>query len=661
MNDAYSLLNLSRDVIKDFHLLANRIDDIQIQRIINNNVRKLKSIEEQMLANGGLNVSKQSIDEVLYKVVKASVRDELVLDEWTGRELRILSYYMMKLQDEEAAFEYGLKLLDIGWKNLFFNGLLFFLLNSWCLIKPTLRAKVSGLVIKKLQNYEDNNPRFKILKNNGNLLEESGPIRLAAILIAKNMDINKAPEIIGSKPSAISQSYFSDVIIKYCNRFKLNEEKLEKLFSVHNLQRTKQLVFADLVQHEDEAGNPISQALLSNFINRSLGDVTLKQTWAPFLGATYEEAQRLKDAMQRVNLWFTRRIIETFFEVCVQDRDRKNFWLDYVPHVKGFKIAGSSTTKQLIQSDPKIGSMFHRHFIETNSRISQTSALILNIREYILIEFSDTGSLYAYKQDNKSISFLKRVNKNSVSISDLKQPSLGMLVEQGYWGYNTYREEGRMVHMGYWQERLKAWMDYNVMSEDNISPSFFDPIDDKTFSARPLPKQEKITSVTSSDVKPKVRAINNPVKVKESIEKKDNSQHPKQVTLKTSIVSQPEVEATLRLSNQLFTEAIYKSNVDYSKTSKYFFYDSVRVVCNKESFFINIYKTKKFVKIRNIIGELPSGNIWIKGQNADGWSSIVFALPSKKEIIVGYIRLGGGSVIFKQDLDISSYMIIKIR
>lgn len=659
MNEAYNLLNLSHDVIKDFHLLANRVVDIQMQRIINKNVRELKSIEERMLANGGLNVSKQSIDEVLYKVIKAAKREGLEIKEWSGRELRIISYYMMKLQDEETAFEYALKLLDIGWRNLFFNGLLFFLLNSWCLIKPNLRAKVSELIINKLQKYEDNNRRFKILKNNGNLLENSGPIRLAAILIAKKMDIREAPNIIGSKPSAISQSYFSDVIIKYCHRFELNEEKLANLFQIHNLKRTMQLVFADLVEKEDKVGDPVKQTQLSNFINRTLGDVTQKQTWAPFLGATYEEAQRLKVAMQQINLWFTRRIIETFFEVCVQDRERKKFWLDYVPHVKGFKIAGSLVTKQIIQNDPRIGSMFQYHFIETNSRHSQTSALILNIKGYILIEFSDTGSLYAYKQDNKKITFLRRGSKKMISISELKQPSMGMLVEQGYWGYNNYREEGRMVHIGYWQERLKAWMDFNVMLETNISPSFFDPIDDGTFTAQPLPKQEKITKVSVREVKPKLGTNNKTAPIKETYIK-DVTKRPKQTPLKPH-VSQTGVEATLRLSNHPITEAIYKSNINYSKTSKYFFYDNVRVVCNKEGFFVNIYKTKNFIKIRNIIGDIPSGNIWIKSQKEDVWSTIVFALPSKKEIIVGYIRLGGGGVIFKQDLESSSYMTIKTK
>ena len=70
MTDAFSLLNINRDVLKDFHLLANRVDNLQIERVINQNMRKLKSIEERLLVDEGIKVSKQSIDEILYKVVK---------------------------------------------------------------------------------------------------------------------------------------------------------------------------------------------------------------------------------------------------------------------------------------------------------------------------------------------------------------------------------------------------------------------------------------------------------------------------------------------------------------------------------------------------------------------------------------------------------------
>ena len=72
MADAYTILGINQDVLTDFHLQANRIDDHQTEKIINQNLRKLMEIESRVYANEGIKVSKQSIDEVLYKVVEES-------------------------------------------------------------------------------------------------------------------------------------------------------------------------------------------------------------------------------------------------------------------------------------------------------------------------------------------------------------------------------------------------------------------------------------------------------------------------------------------------------------------------------------------------------------------------------------------------------------
>ena len=89
MTDAYALLNINQDVLKDFHLQANRIDDHQTEKIINQNLRKLKEIEGRMFANEAIKVSRQSIDEVLFKVQEAARSGKTNMDDWTMRELRI--------------------------------------------------------------------------------------------------------------------------------------------------------------------------------------------------------------------------------------------------------------------------------------------------------------------------------------------------------------------------------------------------------------------------------------------------------------------------------------------------------------------------------------------------------------------------------------------
>lgn len=667
MIDACDILKINRDVLKDFHLLANRVADHQTERVINQNMRKLKSIEERMFVDDGIKVSKHSIDEILYNVVQAS-HSEDTSREWTMRELRIISYYLMKLQDEEEVFEYALHLLDNNWRNMYFNGIIFYLMNSWCLIKPELRLKTCRLVVKKLQEYTDNNKRYLLLRNHANMFEEAGPQRLASLLVNQNKDVREAPMVLGCKASALSQSYFSDVIVYYINRYGLNEEKLEEIFEIHDMKRTKQLVFAELVQKAEKNCDPVQQTQLSKLINRTLGDVTLTSTWAPFLGATYEEALKLKKAMQQVNLWFTRRVIETFFEVCVQDKDRKKFWLDYVQQVRGFKIVGSTMTKRLLQNDSRISNMFQRHFVETNSVYSQTAALVLCIKDYVLIEFSDTGSVYAYKQNNKQVQFLRKGSKYMTSINDLKDTSLDKLVEIDNWYGTSYNDEGRLMHIGYWQDRLKMWLQIKVLNSSNTGTSFFDTKDDETFTAQPLPKQEKIRKPVEQIDKPKEELSDSHVQSSAA----QSQKHSKQESLFCDVAessflqkkyasSKALTKSTQQTTGQTMSEASYESHINYKLSSKWFFNDICRVVCNLNGFYIYIHRTRMYVKIKELGSEPLSGSIWIKRPDLHGWSKIIHSLKSGREISVGFIKQGGGGLFFKENLEQPSFMTIKTR
>ena len=626
MSDIYNLLNINHDMLKNFHLLANRVCDHQTEKVINQDVRKLKSIEERMFVGEGLSISEQSIDEILYKVIQAAQNEDVKIEDWTMRELRIVSYYMMKLQDDDNAFGYALRLLDKGWKNMYFNGLVFYLINSWCLIKPNLRIDTSKLIIKKLQEYQDNNQRYLLLKNHANLLEEAGPQRMSYLLVGQNKDLREAPSLLGCKPSAFSQSYFSDVIVKYNAKQPLEEDILEEIFEVHNVKRTKQLVFADLVMKADASGDPLKQTQLSKFINRTLGDVTLTTTWAPFLGATYEDAQKLRNAMQKVNLWFTRRIIETFFEVCVQDRDRKRFWLDYVPYVRGFKIVGSKTTKQILQNDSRVNTMFYRHFIETNSKYSQTAALVLSIKDYILVEFSDTGSLYAYKQNHDKVQFLRYNTRYMPSTNDLKDTSMDKLVENTDWGTAYYNDEGNMRHSGYWQDRLTMWMNIKVMTSSNTGKSFFDTKDDATFIAQPLPKQKIIRMPVDIESKTDSIIPSNVTKVKVDNPNRNGF---------TSSISKKNVTETKQLNNDLNEN---NRRFEVTLSSKMIFDNQCRIVYNRDGYYLNLTNTQKYFRL---CGPKPnvglSGSIWVKRPLGDGWCHIIHFYLGR-EFSIGFIK-----------------------
>lgn len=619
MSDVYSLLNINQGMLQDFRLLADRVADHQTEKVVNKNMSKLKQIEERMLVDKGLEVAQQSIDEVISKVIRMAPSGNTAGENWTVRELRIVSYYLMKLRDDSINYMYALELLNNNWKNMFFNGLAFYLLNSWHSIEPDFRTLTGQLLIRKLEEYSDSNRRYNLWKNRLNLFDSNGPTRMAAMLSAKRMNIEEAPTLLGFKESSIKQSYYSDVIIKYiANNGITDRDSIEDILELHNLDRTKKLVFAYLVEKEDQIGDGLRRAQLCRFANTQLGDVTLATSWAPFAGATETDVQKLKKAMQLVNMWFAQQIIESFFEICVQDKERKNFWLKYVNNISAFKIIGSTATKRLLQSNSKIGSMFLRHYIETNSYSSQTSALVLFIKNKMIVEFSDTGALYVYNQTHPMVKNVTNARYGLASTNDLKIPSMDGIVEKNYWGdYSIYNEQGKLHHRGNWQIRLTAWMNHILFSSQNTSVSFMENKHDDIFKAKPLPAE---------DFKPLKEYAGN--------EEIDSS---------VTEINKEDVTSLSTINETQFSYRIASKTLD----------NNVRVVANAKGFYLSLGKNHYQLIKPFASGESPTGSIWIKKASLHGWNEIVHNYLGSDIRSIGFIRITTDEVIYKESLSVT--------
>ena len=622
MSDIYSILNINSGIIQDFHLLADRVADHQIEKVINKNVRTLKQIEERMFVDKGLNVAQQSIDEIISKVIRMAPSGNTSMDNWTIRELRIVSYYLMKLRDDNVCYLYALELLDKNWKNIFFNGLAFYLLNSWHSIEPDYRNLTGQLLVRKLDSYSESNRRYSLWKNRANLFDSNGPVRMAALLKAKNMSVAEAPSLLGFKNTSIKQAYYSDVIVKYVETNHItNLDSIDQVFELHNLDRTKKLIFAYLVETEDRIGDGLRRAQLCRFANVKLGDVTLASAWAPFTGATEKEVQRLRKAMENVNMWFLQQIVESFFEICVQDRERKSFWLKYVQNrsITRFKIIGSTAIKRLLQSNSKIGSMFLRHFIETNSYSSQTSALALFMKNKMFVEFSDTGALYVYNQTHSMVKKVTNARNGISSTNELKIPSMNVLIEANTWGGYYYYEEGRMTHQGYWQQRLEGWLNQMVLSSDNKSMSFLDQKNDDVFKAKPLPA-ENFKPLAAESVETETATEQDKV-----VEKKEES----------FVLESVPVKFRYKIASKVLDSG-------------------VRVVANAKGFHLSLGKNHYELVRPFASGQTPTGSIWLKKATMIGWYEIVHNYHGTDTRSIGFIRITNGEVTFKEDLYVAS-------
>ena len=618
MSDIYSILNINSGIIQDFHLLADRVADHQIEKVINKNVRALKQIEERMFVDKGLNIAQQSIDEIISKVIHMAPSGDTSMNNWTIRELRIVSYYLMKLRDDNVCYLYALELLDKNWKNMFFNGLVFYLLNSWHSIESDYRDLTSQLLVRKLNSYSESNRRYSLWRNRANLFDSNGPVRMAALLKAKNMSMAEAPSLLGFKNTSIKQAYYSDVIVKYVETNHItNLDSIDQVFELHNLDRTKKLIFAYLVETEDRIGDGLRRAQLCRYANVKLGDVTLASSWAPFTGATEKEVQRLRKAMELVNMWFLQQIVESFFEICVQDRERKSFWLKYVQNrsITRFKIIGSTAIKRLLQSNSKIGSMFLRHFIETNSYSSQTSALALFMKNKMFVEFSDTGALYVYNQTHSMVKKVTNARYGISSTNELKIPSMNVLIEANTWGGYYYYEEGRMTHQGYWQQRLEGWLNKMVLSSDNNSMSFLDQKNDDVFKAKPLPA-ENFKPLAAESVETETATEQDKV-----VENKEES----------FILESMPVEFRYKIASKVLE-------------------NGVRVVANAKGFYLSLGKNHYELIKSFASGQAPNGSIWMKKATMIGWYEIVHNYRGTDTRSIGFIRITNGEVTFKEDL-----------
>lgn len=617
MSDVYGLLNINQGMLQDFRLLADRVADHQTEKVVNKNISKLKQIEEHMLVDKGLEVAQQSIDEVISKVIRMAPSGNTAGENWTVRELRIVSYYLMKLRDDSINYMYALELLNNNWKNMFFNGLVFYLLNSWYSIEPDFRTLTSQLLMRKLGEYCDSNRRYNLWKNRLNLFDNNGPTRMAAMVSAKKMAIKEAPTLLGFKDSSINQSYYSDVIIKYiANNGITDRDTIEKIFEIHNLDRTKKLVFAYLVEKEDQTGDGLRRAQLCRFANTQLGDVTLATSWAPFTGATETEVLQLKRAMRLVNKWFAQQIIEAFFELCVQDKERKEFWLKYVIYIRDFKIVGSTSTKRLIQNNSKIGSMFLRHYIETHSSSSQTSALVLFFKNKMMVEFSDKGALYAYNWDHTMVKTVTKARNGITSTNDLKIPSMAGLVEKDCLGeYSIYNSEGRMAHLGFWQDRLDSWLKKRVLYVPNSENGFMEYKRDDIFKTN--------LSLTENSM-PQKRRISIPNTV-------------------TSAANEFQEQNTASQCG------IYNPNFSYKLASKTLD-KNVRVLVNLKGFYLSLGKDH-YALIRDLRqGEHPIGSIWIKKISLKDWYEIIQWIDTTTMRTIGFIRITTDEVIYKESI-----------
>lgn len=613
MKDAFALLKMNPDFVRDFPLQANLVHDTQVEKNVMRSIGRLERIEELMLTDKEAIAPKQTIDEVIRKV-RTEAKGTSPAKEWSSFELRILSYYMTQLHGDSDAFSYALSLLNKYWRNMFFNGLVSYILNNWNSMPEDCKDKTCEVIRRKLSGYQDNNRKYLALKNHANFFDANGPMRMAAVMTHKKDPITTAPQLIGYRDTTFSFLYYSDVILSYLKLTSCEDlDEIETILQKHTLDRTKKLILANLVEKADQDGTEMYQTSIGHFANRILGDISLPSTWAPFTGATVEETKKLKNARELVNKWYVRKVIDVFFDRCVQDPARRRFWMAYVPYIKDFRIAGSRAVRANLQNVDRIKDMFSNYFISTDSATSQTAALILKIKDKVFVEFSDSGALYVYNEGKPVIAFVDKNRKYIDSTSSLKLTYLPILVEQDS-NYFYFKDEGRVPHAGFWQKRLHSWMrkKLSIIVSENESdiPSF------KSYSTNEEISLENLFDLPDEDIEEE----------------------------RTETEVHPDYYETVR----------YETGITYMASSKPLFDYRCAVVAGYSGFYLFLKTRSTYVYLKGYRpGEGPVPNIWVRRADINSFQEIIHDYVGGK-VIIGYIKEDNGIVTFKESLQRSN-------
>lgn len=316
--------------------------------------------------------------------------------------------------------------------------------------------------------------------------------------------------------------------------------------------------------------------------------------------------------------------------------------------------------KRSLQQDPRIDfQTLNKCFVETNSNISKTSALVLVFRGKAVVEFSDVGSVYAYNVTNRFISPILKGKRQIEKTDELKDTSLPILVEsQGY--YSWLQEEGRLTHRGEWESRLRTWLNEKVFASSNIAPNLYSS--DDVFKAKPItyekPKfEEPKKDIIENSAHPSNKGVKQPSLFDFEEETPGaRSVNEETVISATQSSSSTSISKSTTSSSNSSTQRQTIPNSTWSTldsavlaSSKWVFDGICQVVGTKSGFYLHIVTkhVNRYAKIKDHkINSTVKGSIWIKRPRTNDWCPVVYAI-NDQEINVGLIKYSHNRVLYR--------------
>ena len=345
-------------------------------------------------------------------------------------------YYLIKV--EEA---------DGNWTPSCLKGYLHSTLRHWYDFKPGVRDAIGWFIL----NHADKDAKdLSVLIP---FIDTDGPAKLGGYLRKKKQSWQWAPPTVLMPTTRINYPYFGDTLITYFKDVQNGEyDDLRSALNLHNQTRTDKILLPQLII---KAGQ-FNKNLL-DIATKRIGDPFDESWWAPFDGADAEQKKSLRLARRTLLSWIMQEIIRSFFDVLCKDRERKDFWSKHAHQIRDFTVFGSDWSRRQVLGCLPSQTVL-RHFNTVDSTVDNC-ALALYIGEYVIIEFTQVGALYAYKIDGNNYRQAFRDAKRLSKVDDLKIPTISLLYDLEF---SRFAKEGKMDHRGSWAWRMSRWIDNKV-------------------------------------------------------------------------------------------------------------------------------------------------------------------------------------------------------
>lgn len=445
---------------------SQSIIPITLKNIVQNRVESLNNLSEQLGASAYKMNTNYLIPQV-FKKFKKAFRDDNI--EFELRELKTLVYSftfacdnLPPILNDVNEIRFAIKALENKWRDSFLIGLIDCVLRNWKSKNLNSLQFLQQFITQKLKDYDGNRNSLLGFKTNRRYFNlNNGDLILGDTIAKLNVPLQEVIAFLKVPDSWFQYPYFSNVITTYYVRRKEHvEEELEYLENIllrHNKSETTKRILSKTIIHVNNK-YPYLQDKIKSIALQLVGDPSHATAWLPQTDSDDNIKREILTAKNILNEWITKQFIDIFFKTCINEPRRKKFWMQYSSKISSFKIVGSVHTKALLKRNEKISEILDSRFQLVSSK-KITSAFILYIDNYMLIEFSDEGyAFYAYKLNSL---FTPNINNRLTSVDDLRNSTLPRLVSRTGTRITEIHGEGRLSHNDgelLWEEVFHYWL-----------------------------------------------------------------------------------------------------------------------------------------------------------------------------------------------------------